>query len=314
MNKFKSKDICVLIPTKDRLHKIKNLLNSLSNQTLAVGRVIVIASGSDIRKDVLKFKDKLPIEYFFCEPPGQIRQRKMGVSKLTKKTKLVATLDDDIILEPDAIEKILNFWNQVEPETAGIGFNITNMEAHRSNFWKILFYLSSKRPGIVLKSGFPTSIMNVGENIKTEWLNGGATTWRQDILIANIHKKSIDAKWAPCEDLIFSYPIGKMYPMYVCAESKVIHDDIIISQLTFSQLWYRGEILSIWMIFFVSQYSDLSIFKSSIALFAIALVNILKYSILFKFKLLGMEFGRIKGLFLALISVLKKRELSDILS
>ncbi|EMJ38709.1 hypothetical protein LEP1GSC079_0108, partial [Leptospira interrogans str. FPW1039] len=76
MNKFKSKDICVLIPTKDRLHKIKNLLNSLSNQTLAVGRVIVIASGSDIRKDVLKFKDKLPIEYFFCEPPGQIRQRK----------------------------------------------------------------------------------------------------------------------------------------------------------------------------------------------------------------------------------------------
>lgn len=226
----------------------------------------------------------------------------------------MATLDDDIILEPDAIEKILNFWNQVEPETAGIGFNITNMETHRSSFWKILFYLSSKRPGVVLKSGFPTSITNVTENIKTEWLNGGATTWRQDILIANIHKKSIDAKWAPCEDLIFSYPIGKMYPMYVCAESKVIHDDVIMSQLTFSQLWYRGEILSVWMIFFVSQYSDLSILKSSIALFAIALANILKYFILFKFKLLGMEFGRIKGLCLALISVLKKRELSDIVS
>ncbi|EQA69940.1 glycosyltransferase family 2 protein [Leptospira noguchii] len=314
MNRYISKDICVLVPTKDRPHKIVNLLKSLTQQTEKVGRVIIVASGADISALVRTFESLLPVEYYYCEPAGQIRQRKMGVSKLNEKTKLVATLDDDIILESDAVEKIIKFWNQVEPETAGIGFNITNMETHRSSFWKILFYLSSKRPGVVLKSGFPTSITNVTENIKTEWLNGGATTWRQDILIANIHKKSIDAKWAPCEDLIFSYPIGKMNPMYVCAESKVIHDDVIMSQLTFSQLWYRGEILSVWMIFFVSQYSDLSILKSSIALFAIALVNILKYFILFKFKLLGMEFGRIKGLCLALISVLKKRELSDIVS
>ncbi|WP_061249391.1 glycosyltransferase family 2 protein [Leptospira alstonii] len=314
MNEFQSKDICVLVPTKDRPHKIINLLNSLSIQTVAVGRVIIVASGLDIQKLVLDFENRLPVEYYYCEPPGQIRQRKMGVSKLDKRTKLVATLDDDIILEPDAIEKILSFWNEKEPETAGIGFNITNMEANRYSLWKSLAFYSSRIPGVVLKSGFPTSLTNVKENIQTEWLNGGATTWRQDILIANIHQKSIDAKWAPCEDLIFSYPIGKLYPMYVCAESKVFHDDAVVSEFSFSQLWYRGEILSIWMLYFVSQHSDLSVFKSSIALLVISFGNLLKYSVLLKFKLLGMELGRIKGLLRAFIQVARKKDITEILS
>ncbi|RHX90860.1 glycosyltransferase family 2 protein [Leptospira stimsonii] len=311
---FNSKDLCVLTPTKDRPNKIVNLLNSLTKQTAPVGRIIVVASGQDIRDVVEKYSKQLPLEYYFCEPPGQVRQRKLGVSKLDSRTKLVATLDDDIVLEPDAIERIVQFWNVIEPETAGVGFNIVNIAGHKFSFFKSLFYCDSKFPGLVLESGFPTSITDVKENVRTEWLNGGATIWRQDILIENIHKKDLNAKWAPCEDLIFSYPIGKLFPLYVCADSRVIHDDIVVNNLSQDELWYRGRSLAMWMIYFVSQNLDtLSIAKSSVALIAMSVYNLFKYSFTGNLRLLSMEVGRLSGLFGAVIQILRKRDVSELL-
>jgi len=43
--KYSGKDLAVLVPTKDRHEKISSLLQSLENQTISVGRIIIVDGG-----------------------------------------------------------------------------------------------------------------------------------------------------------------------------------------------------------------------------------------------------------------------------
>ena len=46
---YLSKDLAVIIPTKDRPELVRRLLQNLVEQDCAFGRVIVVASGTDIK-------------------------------------------------------------------------------------------------------------------------------------------------------------------------------------------------------------------------------------------------------------------------
>ena len=228
--KYNTTDLAIVIPTKDRPVLVKRHLQSLVDQNCELGRVIVVASGKDIRDIVLGFKDSLPIEYYRSEP-GQIKQRNMGISKLDARTMLVAAMDDDVTYHEDAIVEMIHFWNSVEPDTAGVGFNIINLPELKHNWVRSFLGFNSAKPGQVLKSGFNTSINNLAENVQAQWLNGGSGVWKQDILLNN-PREGINTRWAVCEDLIFSYPLGKQYPLYVCSDAKVDMDVEIIDRST----------------------------------------------------------------------------------
>lgn len=47
--------------------------------------------GKGVRDEVMGFSDRLPVAYYECQPPGQIRQRNMGISLLDDHTSLVVT-------------------------------------------------------------------------------------------------------------------------------------------------------------------------------------------------------------------------------
>ena len=79
-------DIALLVPTKDRPGKIKNLLDSLAAQTTQCSRIIIINGGECIEHVVMCYKDQLPVEYYECKPPGQIRQTNLGISLLDSRT------------------------------------------------------------------------------------------------------------------------------------------------------------------------------------------------------------------------------------
>jgi len=258
-----------------------------------VGRVIIVGSGENINTILDPYKSKLPIEYYHSEISGQIRQRKLGVSKLDNRTKLVATLDDDIILRPNALLEILEFWNTKDEITVGVGFNIENMSQHKYSKLKQIFYLSSKSPGYVLSSGYTTSLVNVESDIQTKWLNGGATLWLQEKLIQGIHKKSEDSIWSPCEDLIFSYPIGKNNKLWICKNAKVIHDDKLVYK-SVSEAFQRGIILSKWTLNFVQQNPELSVLRFYIATFVSSSLNMVRKKLKYDF---FFELGRLLFLF-----------------
>jgi glycosyltransferase involved in cell wall biosynthesis len=254
---YVSKDLAIIIPTKDRPKEVERLLKSICELDCRVGRVIVIASGQDIHNVVMDFSENLNVEYYSSKS-GQIKQRNMGISLLDDSTKLVATMDDDAFFYKTAVSEMILFWNSVETETAGVGFNIVNQKGHKHNWLRGLLGVSVPEPGRVLKSGNCTSISNVKENIRCEWLNGGGTVWRQDILLKYPHAE-IKSNWAVCEDLIYSYPKSRKYPLYICHNSKIHIEDVEMLRNKVDLYRYRGKSTFLWTLYFVLSNKELSI-------------------------------------------------------
>ena len=110
---YVSKDLAIIIPTKDRPKEVGRLLQSIKELDCEVRRVIVVASGQDISDVIMSFAEYIPVEYYSSEP-GQIRQRNKGIALLDESTRLVATMDDDAVFHKDAISEMIKFWNNVE--------------------------------------------------------------------------------------------------------------------------------------------------------------------------------------------------------
>jgi len=247
----------VLVPTKDRPEYLEKLLQSLVNQIEQAGRIIIVATGTDISDLIGRYSDKLPIEYVFSQQSGQIRQRNIGIKMLDKRTSLVACLDDDVELDKSAIREMIKFWNNSPVNTGGVGFHIKDGHVNPVSLLQKILFMGHSKPGRVLRSGFQSPISGLQESISSQWLNGGATVWRQDILIDNPHKE-IDTNWAIAEDLIFSYPIGKVYPLFVCVNANLSLNDIPYGT-TDSQWHFRyGKTQTLWVYHFVSSNRDLS--------------------------------------------------------
>ena len=256
-NRYTAQQICVLVPTKDRPEHVKNLLKSIADQDERVGRIIMVATGENIQATVEEFSNVLPIEYFHTSQSGQIRQRNMGIQKLDDRTCLVACLDDDIVLGPGAIKEMIQFWNSTPEDTGGVGFNITNGINTPPHLLYQLLLVDHRLPGRVLPSGNQSSISHLQTNIRSQWLAGGTTVWRQDILVNNRHKE-IDTKWAIAEDLIFSYPVGKVFPLYVCASATVSHNHYPYDGQDNQWHFLYGRTQSLWVYHFVRSNRELS--------------------------------------------------------
>ena len=165
---YAGQDIAVIVPTKDRPGKIRDLLESLSRQTEPCGRILIIDGGESVEAVVASFADRLEVEYHLCQPPGQIRQRNMGISLLDEATPLVGFVDDDIVFEASAIEELISFWNSCDNEPAGISFNIVNFPAYVPSLIRRFFLIDADGMGRVMKSGIPTPVVNVPVDIRSQ--------------------------------------------------------------------------------------------------------------------------------------------------
>ncbi|MHB8108406.1 MAG: glycosyltransferase family 2 protein [Syntrophorhabdaceae bacterium] len=299
--KYEGRDAAFIIPTKDRPEKIKNLLASLKAQTLIPGRIIIIDGGKSVESVVREF-GSLPVEHYTCNPPGQIRQRNMGIGLLDDRTRLVGFLDDDIVLEADAFEKMIDFWNESDLATAGIGFNNISIDipGDAGIFSRLMPH--RKRPGKVLRSGLNTSFENISSHIKTQWLGGGYTIWRQDIL-SEFTQDVLNTRWATGEDLRFSYPIGKKYPLYVCASARVRHEHVFDQAPKAHIHRYQGRKEALAIFYFVSSHSELSrllcLSSLSVSAFGKFIVGVISLNS----RLVRFAAGRAEGIFICLRSL-----------
>ncbi len=254
--KYSCNDIAIIIPTKDRPQKICNLLESIALQKTIPRRIIIVASGQNIEDKVSSFSNKLPIEYYHTDLYGQLIQRNIAIDKLDQSTSLACFFDDDIVLEEGSLEHMISFWNKTDNHTAGVSFNVINNPEHKCSLIQRILYFSVPEQGKVLKSGMTTPTSPTNKDIRTQWLCGGATVWKQDIIKMFEHKQ-IKAKWAIAEDLIYSYPIGKKYPLYVSSKSCVRHEHVFDYAVSEKE-YFHGKVQTLWWFYFVESNDDLS--------------------------------------------------------
>jgi glycosyltransferase involved in cell wall biosynthesis len=308
---YTSEDITFIIPTKDRPEKIINLLDSLVNQSLKPGKIIIVDGGSSIKSIVTSYSKLIPVEYMKCFPPGQIRQKNMALGVLDEQTKLVGYLDDDIVLEEGSLESMINHFNSIHIDTAAVSFNIVNVEPHKHSLIRGVMGMSSRQQGKVLRSGFNVSIMRIDEDLYPQWVSGGATIWRKEVL-QKFTQKEVSSRWASCEDLIFSYPIGKLFPLSVCANARVRHEHIY-DQAPNKNHRYYGYTETIWRFHFVQMHEELSIASFVVMILANVIGRFVKGIVSGEKRQIEFALGSIKGLRVGFKTISSGKKIRDVL-
>ncbi|MEO1653571.1 MAG: glycosyltransferase [Bacteroidota bacterium] len=96
----------IIIPVFNRPEEIKELLQSLSKQTVTNFEVIIVEDGSsDSAEEIVKsFSEHLTIRYFYKENAGQSKARNYGFERAQADYLIV--FDSDCIIPPDYLEII----------------------------------------------------------------------------------------------------------------------------------------------------------------------------------------------------------------
>lgn len=109
--KFRLRFYSFIIPLYNRPDEIRELLESLCQQTLKNFEVVIVEDGSDIKgeEEVNKFSDRLDVKYFFKKNGGQGFARNYGFERARGDYFIV--LDSDVILPNHYLESIETHLN-----------------------------------------------------------------------------------------------------------------------------------------------------------------------------------------------------------
>lgn len=219
--------IAFVIATKDRPEELRRLWQSLLGQTRPPDEVVVVDASA---RPTLPDRDgagRIALRFIRSGVASASRQRNRGLDAAGPTADLVGFLDDDAVLEADAVEEMLRFWAQAGPKIAGAAFNMAN---HPPLEWPLLkraplaarLGLYAGRGGAVTASGFQTMIGPVTETIRTDWLPSGASVWRREVFAAFRFDEWFDG-YSYLEDLDFSYRVGKVRELAVVAPARYFH-------------------------------------------------------------------------------------------
>jgi GT2 family glycosyltransferase len=214
--------LAYVVPTKDRPDDLRNLLDSIKKQTIRPDQMIIVDGSFPPIKFVLdEFKDINPV-YVRVFPPSLAKQRNAGMAAIRDDITVAGYLDDDVVLEPIATEKMLAFWNQADKKVGGASFSSINQPNPTPNRFVNLFLIGDNHPGRLLKSGFQSQIPFLEQTTQTDWLYGGATLWRRNV----INEFSYD-EWfigtGYLEDVDYSFRVGQKYKLFVIGDARVWH-------------------------------------------------------------------------------------------
>ena len=182
----------VIIPTYNRPEELEDCLRSLARQTVPPDELLVVDDGnlSRIPAGDLCRQAGVECRHIHKKEPGLTESRNVGVER--SGGEIVFFFDDDVVLFPDYIEKVLALYAEDDSgDLGGVGGFIVNTKpltlprALRYAF-DVPFLVSGLREGRVLKSGFCTDFGDTPFPLRrvtpVEFLPGAAFSFRRQVL------------------------------------------------------------------------------------------------------------------------------------
>ena len=256
MTPITAKNVAIICPTKNQPDKVLRLLQSIRRLHERPHQVIIANSGPNLKPTLSAFAEQLNLICLNCPEAGQISQRNHAHKYLDKNIQLVLHLDDDVTLDPHALGQMIRFWNdesksQATP-IAGASFNVKDASRPQSSAVMNLFFMQTRPAGQVSIAGYAAPFTPTESNVQTSWLLGGATAWSRNIIDTFPHPINFSTRWAVCEDLIFSYPLGHKYRLMVVADAIAYHNETY-GKMSFRQGIFYGLSGAIMRYYFVRQ-------------------------------------------------------------
>lgn len=219
--------LAFVVATKDRPEEFRRMWGSLCRQTHPLDELVVVAAGKGpCPPDGL---DPAPFAATFLRAdwPSAAGQRNAGLDAVSQEATLVGFLDDDAVLEEDALKEMLRFWEGADGTVGGAAFNLANhppleLAGLKRTGPAASLGLYSPRPGAVAPSGFQTMIGTAVRTTWTDWLPSTASVWRREIFRSWSFDQGFGG-YSYLEDLDFSYRVGKAFRLAVVAEARYHH-------------------------------------------------------------------------------------------
>jgi GT2 family glycosyltransferase len=293
----KANHLAVIIPTKDRPLELRNLLINLEQQSLLPEQVIIIDSGKGNSVSLATEHPKLNICYEIFYPPSAARQRNKGLKYLIPSIAYIAFFDDDIALDPSAIENAISFLEQAPPDVGAISLNLLNHPRPEFPLLKGLpiaewLGLYSQQKGVVLRSGFQILIGTVKQPIQIELFPSGAFVCRREIL-SFIEFDPWFQAYSYLEDLDFSYRLGKRRKLMAIPSARFIH---LESQSGKEKGFQFGQKEVLNRIYFVRKHQELSIWRCLFGLTLRAGMNLFQFTATGRVTFISRALGNFVGL------------------
>ena len=203
-------------------------------------------------------------------------------------------------MDKKAIENLINEWNNVSENVAGIAIraNFKNIN-NNFNFIKFITLNWSNKPGKVLISGFNNQPVSKKRLKNVDWLQGGLSSWRLKHVPNIFNRKFPLNKWSIFEDLIFSYNIKfqKKLKLVVCGGINAYEIKRSIENYKANEYYYRGyEYARMHKVFIEINKNRLSKLAFFYSYFSSSILNILWSCFSFNKKIF-FYIGKIKGIF-----------------
>ena len=302
--------LAVICPTKDQPEKVERLMKCFVQSNVKPAQIIIADGGKNLKAIIDPFAELLNCMRLDCPEAGQILQRNFAHTHLLPSIQMVVHLDDDITFDQDALNRMINFWNnpinhQGKP-LAGASFNVVDIPKVQNSPIRKLFFLSTEPRGLISAAGYAAPFCPASQTHDVDWLLGGVTAWSREVIDLYKHPMSFPTRWAVCEDLMYSYPLRNIYKMVV------VHDAIMLDNDTYGSMSYKQSVFygtsSVIMRYhFVRQNQNLSVIAFIWMSLGVLAGHLARGSIGSK-RHLGLFLGGAKGLIEVLFNHLMQRD------
>jgi glycosyltransferase involved in cell wall biosynthesis len=201
--------INVVIPTRNRPNDLLNILKCLSNQSIKIGKIVIVESSD---KPTLIDKSAFPdlnIHVINTEIRSAAEQRNIGKRYLGKESKYIAFLDDDVSIERDYFSQLIDLITLTKAVgVSGVAINLISDDRRQpphglSGLLHRVFLLDSNKDGSLLPSGINIPIRTTDdENYEVDWLIG-CSLWDSHQVAEIFFERDFSGQ-SLGEDVIFS--------------------------------------------------------------------------------------------------------------
>lgn len=219
--------IAFVVPTRNRHEELRRLLESISRQTVHPRQIVIVdASDAETTQNV-RF-DGLNLLHILYQPPSAAGQRNAGVLHCDKQADLIAFIDDDVVIHPGALDRMLDFWAQASPDVLGAAFDVTHFPVRQSTAkgrrsWLAQWLgLYPSQEGKVAQSGWHSAVGGANSAKYVEWLPTTAIVWRRAVLETHRFDEFYEG-YSYLEDLDFSYGVSRQGNLAVVTGTDCSH-------------------------------------------------------------------------------------------